>query len=207
MTTEISMMRASILDSRTGKKIRFVFGARASRPVPHGFWSMAPLWRSECCRNGAARRPGFPWFACCYVPLSADGKPKMAAARSFQGRPRPVKAAPGPAPYTNFCPADSTDDEYKERNERMEYIQSPRHFAVIKTGPARSGVRRLVAALRSPIVPHTGGLPPGFASTPLLPSRVLRGPCSRAASRPVWRLTEAEQAATSRRTPERAAAT
>jgi len=89
----------------------------------------------------------------------------------------------------------------------MEYIQSPRRFAVIKTEPARSGVRRLVAALRSPILPHTGGLPPGFAATPLLPSMVLREPYSWAACRPVWRLTEAEQAATSRRTPERAAAT
>jgi len=116
-------------------------------------------------------------------------------------------AAPWPAPHTNFWPPDNTSDEYKKRSERMEYIQSPRHFAVIKTGSARSGVRRLVAALRSPMLPHTGGLPPGFAATPLLPSRVLRGPCSRAASRPVWRLTEAEQAVTSRRTPERAAAT
>jgi len=102
-----------------------------------------------------------------------------------------------------LLPGSFTGDEYKKRSERMEYIQSPQLFAVIKTGPVRSGVRRLVAALRSPILPHTGGLPPGFAATPLLPSMVLRGPCSRAASRPVWRMTQAEQAATSRRTPGR----
>jgi hypothetical protein len=127
---------------------------------------------------------------------------------ALEARASPIwSAGPRPVPSTNLCPADSTGDEYKKRSERMEYIQSPRHFAVIKTGPARSGVRRLVAALRLPILPHTGRLPPGFAATPMLPSRVLRGPCSRAASRPVWRLTEAEQAATSRRTPERAAAT